>query len=151
MPQPTRLLMLLAVLLLACGGPEPLGGSDAPPDGVYEVLAVEREAGALPAADAESRVLLHDRRYVRGGADLPPDHVLLRLPGFAPLELAQPPEHGETDGRPALLLTLTPSAGQALTDLTTRARHAAVVIGGQVVTVHRIRTPIEGGTLQVSC
>jgi len=144
-----RLLPLLAVLLVGCAGPEPQ--SDELPDGVYEVLAVERDAADLPAADAESRVLLHDRRFVQGGAEVPPDHVLVRLPGFAPLELAEAPTPGQADGRPVLLLTLSPAAGQALTELTTRAEHAAVLIGGQVVTVHRIRAPIEGGTLQVSC
>jgi hypothetical protein len=145
------LLLLLFASLGACADPDTVETPDGLADGVYEVLAVEREREALPAERPDTRVLVHDHRYVQGGSEQAPDYVLLRLPGYAPLDLARPPAPGESEGRPVLLLNLEPAAGKALEDLTSRAEHAAVVIGGQVVTVHRIRVPIEGGMLQVSC
>ncbi len=148
---PLPLLLLLFAVLGACADGDSVGTPDELADGVYEVLAVHRERAPLSGEGPDTRVLVHDHRYVQGGADEAPDYVLLRLPGHAPLDLARPPTPGEADGRPVLLLTLEPEAGQALEDLTSRAEHAAVVIGGRVATVHRIRVPIKGGTLQVSC
>ena len=149
----SSLFLLLLALLCACACAEP--ASVAPPDrlenGVYEILAVEPDARALPAPGPETRVMVHDHQYVQGGAELPPDHVLLRVPGHAPLDLGRPPTQGESNGRAVLLLQLEPVAGEALAKLTARAEWAAVVVGGRIVTVHRIRVPIEGGGLQVSC
>ncbi len=148
-----RLCLSLVLLAGACGcsDPEPVPPPAALKDGVYEVLAVEGDPGALPTPDAETRVLTYDRQFIAGGSQLAPEYVLLRVRGHAPLELAKPPTEGEADGRPALLLTLRPEAGKTLAALTSKASRAAVVIGGTIVTLHRVRAPIEGGRLQVSC
>ena len=152
---PRRLLPLVFALACACAcacaDSSPVATPAVLADGVYEVLAVERDRAALPEPDSDTRVLIHDRKYLRGGADEPPDYLLLRVPGYAPLDLARPPTQGMTEGRPVLLLALEEDAGKALTELTSRAERAAVVVGGDVVTVHRIRVPIEGGHLQISC
>jgi hypothetical protein len=148
---PRHLLPLVFALACACADSSPAPTPVALPDGVYEVLAVEGDRAALPAPGPETRVLIHDRKYLRGGSEEPPDYLLLRVPGYAPLDLARPPTQGMTEGRPVLLLALEEDAGKALTELTSRAERAAVVIGGDVVTVHRIRVPIEGGHLQISC
>ena len=147
----TYLPLLLFLCTCACGEPEPVSRPEALEDGVYEVLAVGGDRDALPAADADARVLTFDRQFIAGGAELAPEYVLLRVPGHAPLELAQPPTEGEANGRPVLLLSLKPEAAKALTALTSKARRAAVVVDGTIVTVHGIRVPIEGGLLQVSC
>ncbi|MHC4940733.1 MAG: hypothetical protein ACYTHK_17470 [Planctomycetota bacterium] len=135
-----RWVLFLLPAWIACAAPLP--------NGVYEVRASGAEP---PAADAQSRVLVFDRQFIRGGDEIPPEYVLLDTTGYAPLDLAEPPEQAEVNGRAVLLLTLTPDAGRALTELTTHAERAAVVVGGEVVTVHRVRVPIEGGRLQVSC
>ena len=49
------------------------------------------------------------------------------------------------------MITLEPEAGRALETLTGRIDQAALVVQGQIVTVHRVRVPIEGGKLQVTC
>ena len=145
------LLFFVFVLAGACADPAPKISTDALPDGVYEVLAVESDREALPSADEGTRVLVFDRQFLADGDELPPEYVLLRIQGHAPLALAKPPAAGEAHGRPALLLNLDEDAGKALQALTTRAKRAAVVVNDTIVTVHRIRVPIEGGGLQVSC
>ena len=55
------------------------------------------------------------------------------------------------DGREYELPMVEGSEGERAVDSSQRADRAAVIVGGQVVTVHRIRVPIEGGKLQVSC
>ena len=132
-------------LLFAVGCAAPL------PNGVYEVRGTTPFEPELPAADAQTRVLVFDRQFIRGGTEIPPEYVQLNTSGFAPLDLAEPPEQAEMDGRAVLRLTLKPDAGRALAELTARADRAAVVVGGEIVTVHRVRVPIEGGRLQVSC
>lgn len=135
----------LLILLTGCATGSPLA------DGVYEVRAVEPTTDALPAAGPHEQVLLFDRQFLRDAESIPPAYVLVRRSGYAPLILAKPPTPGERNGRDTLLLTLTPEAGSALTALTSRADRAAVIVDGAIVTVHRVREPIEGGRLQVSC
>ena len=160
MPRPRTPVALLALTLLGlalalapgCGDPSPPPRDAAAlPDGVYEVLAVAPTPAELPAGGPDSRVLPFDHAYLQGGAELPPEHVLLRTIDAAPLDLAEAPSEGAMGGRPVLLLTLEAEAGAALERLTAKAKRAAVVVDGRIVTVHRIRVPIEGGRLQVSC
>ena len=145
------LCLFLVVCVCACSGPDHDPRTDALADGVYEVLAADDDPSALPSGGAGTRVLVFDRQFIDGGSALPPEHVLLRIEGHAPLDLTAPPTTSEANGRPVLLLTLDAEAGRSLEALTSRAERAAVVVGGTIVTVHRIRTPIEGGRLQVSC
>jgi preprotein translocase subunit SecD len=49
-------------------------------------------------------------------------------------------------------LKLKPKAAQALEDLTRGhlGRQVAIVIGGEVVTMHKVRTVIKGGDVQIT-
>ncbi|MEM7262010.1 MAG: hypothetical protein AAF488_08460 [Planctomycetota bacterium] len=84
-------------------------------------------------------------------SELRPDPEWLVLPSTpsVPLELMEPPTVEEG----ALFVTLTESAGRQLFEFTQRSvgRPVAVVIGGEIVTVHVIRTALTGGQLQISC
>lgn len=153
MRQVNRQSAFLLGLLLALSGCNTPSEPATPPlaDGVYEVIASAAEASGLPRVTADTRALIFDRQFVRDGAAEPPEHLLIRVTGHAPLELAEPPTTSEANGRRSLLLTLREEAGQALQELTTHATRAAVIVDGQVVTAHGIRTPIVGGKVQVSC
>ena len=142
---------ILFLFLCGCAEPDAEITPDPLPDGVYEVLAVEAEASALEADGPGTRVLPFDHAFLRGGEEEPVEFVLLRTEGAAPLDLAEAPTSSTMGDRPVLLLRLDEPAGAALKALTARARRAAVVVNGAIVTVHRIRVPIEGGRLQVSC
>ena len=66
-----------------------------------------------------------------------------------PLDLAETPS--EEPGR--LLLTFTAGAAKKLASFTEKSvgKRVALVIGGEVVTIHTVRQAIAGGKLQVSC
>ena len=89
------LIPLLALALAACG--EPVPADRELPDGIYEVMAVASSPSELPAERAGTKILEYDWSYVRGGEDLPAQHVLLRRDGYTPLERAS------AAGRPACL------------------------------------------------
>lgn len=148
----TRTLLFGMVFVLsACGTKEVTHTDSVLPDGIYEVVASAASADALPSASSDTRVLRYDRRFVQGGDEVPPDYLLVRLSGFAPLDLAEPAKPSEMNGRPVLLLALESEASAALTALTTHAKAMAIVIGGEVTSSHRVREPLRGGRLQVSC
>lgn len=117
-------------------------------DGLYPVVASEDSAEKLTVA-AGHRAVINDRRFVKPELRPEPEWVLLpNVPAVA-LELAEAPTEG--DGR--LNLTFTTQAAQNLASFTEQSigKRVAIVIGGDVVTIHVIRTSIDGGKLQVSC
>lgn len=72
---------------------------------------------------------------------------------FVALELAEEPEGIEQpDKRINLMLTLSDNATEQLANFTEKNldRHVAIVIGGKAVTIHKIRTRIEGGKMQIT-
>jgi len=140
--------LLLTVLAL-------VGCNDAPDQrlvqGVYEVVSVVEDPGALPLAGPGERWFPYAPSAVEDGA---PQRFLLREDGAVPLDLARNPLYSEDEeGRKQIALTLTPKAGSALADLTRRlvGGRAAVVIGGVVVSFHKIRQPILGNSIVISC
>jgi preprotein translocase subunit SecD len=119
--------------------------------GVYEVISVVEEPGALPLAGPGERWFPYAPSAVDDG---PRRHFLLREDGAVPLELAQDPVCSEDEqGRKQIALTLTPEAGSALADLTRRlvGGQVAVVIGGEVISSHKVRQPILGNAVVISC
>ena len=143
-----RAYFLLAALALA-------GCSDAPEQlverGVYEVVSVVEEPATLPAAGPGERWFPYAPSAVDDG---PPRRFLLREDGAVPLELARDPVYSEDEeGRKQIALTLTPEAGSALADLTRRlvGGRVAVVIGGEVISFHKVREPILGNGVVISC
>ncbi|MBI4880173.1 MAG: hypothetical protein HY812_11020 [Planctomycetes bacterium] len=119
--------------------------------GVYEVVSVVEEPGALPAAGRGERWFRHAPAADDGG---PARSFLLREEGAVALELAAEPLASEDEeGRRQIALTLTPGAGRALADLSRRVvgGQLAVVIGGEVISCHKVREPLLGDSVVISC
>ena len=96
------------------------------------------------------------KEFARGDAAEPPEYLIVGTRPDVPLDLADSPTSGkDAEGKAFVNLTLAPEASRKLSDFT--AKHAeegasvAVIIGGRVVTRHKIRAKIEGGQLRVSC
>jgi preprotein translocase subunit SecD len=124
------------------------------PDGVYAVLRENaKEKDLLPLKDGE--VLLVDRqRYQSKDAKVPPRFLVVHAAPEVTLDLAAKPK-ADKDGDEIvrILLTLRPKAATALERLTGQriGKHVAIVVGGEVVTVHQVRAAIRGGQVQITC
>jgi preprotein translocase subunit SecD len=123
------------------------------PAGVY---AVQRDSvkkkDVLPLKDGEVLVVNH-YRYEKKGDDQPPRYVVVRSVPEVALELASEPK-AEKEGKEVvrILLKLKPKAASALERLTReqRGKAIAIVLGGEVVTMHKVREAIKGGEVQIT-
>jgi preprotein translocase subunit SecD len=122
-------------------------------DGVY---AVRRDSldkkDLLPVKEGEALVV-HHHRYVKKGDKEPPRYLVVRSAPEVALDLLGKPR-AIKDGTEVtgILLTLKPKATRALEQLTRDrlGRQIAIVIGGEVVTMHKIREVIKGGEVQIT-
>ena len=123
------------------------------PDGVY---AVQRdslaETDVLPLKDNE--VLLVDHhRYLKTDEKNPPRFVVVHAAPEIILDLAGEPKAVTEGGEVVrILLTLKPKEAEALERLTSdrRGRLIAIILGGEVVTMHKARETIKGGAVQIT-
>jgi hypothetical protein len=87
-------------------------------------------------------------------ADMRTGGVVLDTDEYVPIRLSAPPDtaHHEERNNTKLMLDLTRESGDALEDFTGRnlGRRVAIVIGGQVTTMHGIKAKITGGKLQIT-
>jgi len=122
------------------------------PDGVYAVLRDSLTKNeVLPLRSGESLVV-HRHRYLKN-ADEPPRFVVVGNTPDVLLDLDGQPK-AIKDGAEVvgLLLKLRPKAAEALERLT-RDRvggQVAIVIGSEVVTMHKVRGVIKGGEVQIT-
>jgi hypothetical protein len=146
--------LLAPALLLGCAAWAP---AVAPPprklpDGVYAVRRDGlKKSAVLPLRGTEALVI-HRHRYLKKGGE-PPRFVVVGTAPEVTLDLDGEPK-AIKDGAEVvgILLKLRPKAARALERLTGRARppQVAVVIGGEVVTVHKVRGAIKGGEVQIT-
>ncbi len=123
------------------------------PDGVY---AVQREG--LKEKDVQplgkDEVLAVDRdRFSRGDTKEPPRFLVVHPAPDVRLDLAEEPRADRENGEVVrIFLKLKPEQAKALEKLTRerRGRQVAIVLAGEVVTVHKVREAITGGEVQIT-
>ncbi|MDX1406765.1 MAG: hypothetical protein R3330_01495 [Saprospiraceae bacterium] len=144
---PRRLAVVCGLLCLAFAL---RGQADQLPDGVYPVVNAYQQDPAI--SDSSTRVISYNYRIVDSTAQS--DRFLeVVVKDYAPLHLDRAPERvRQADDRSHLFLTLDRRAGRQLKRLTRKyaGGRVAMVIGGEAVTMHKIRTPITGGRLQIT-
>ena len=139
-------LLLMMLSSFGCDSPE---HSSKLADGIYGVIAFEDQLSALPSAKAGQCVIEFSPRFVKDSVGEPSEWFLLDLKSFAALELTEPP----ADLGDKIELAFTRKTQKALTELSADfiGKRVAIVIGGEVVTAHKVREKIEMGQLQISC
>jgi hypothetical protein len=153
---------LCAGLVSACGNepprPEaPVSSRSAPAaalaNGLYAVAGEQREAPAAGAPDPEHIVLPYDPMPVDGEAPPPRRWIELDPSSTVPL-IVQSASLTEEDARglPFLSVTLDRSYTARLEDFTREhlGGRVAVVLDGNVVTVHKVRSVLTDGKMQIS-
>jgi pectinesterase len=150
--------LVAAVLVIASSAPAwwqdktPVPAVRAP-DGVYAVLRDSvKEKEILPLKDGEA-VVVHNQRYLKSDDKQPPRFLVVRVAPDVQPELAEPPKTEKVgDEIVRILLKLQPRAASALERLTGErlGKEIAIVIGGEVVTTHKIREVIKGGEVQIT-
>ncbi len=157
-------MLFLALLWMtpACTrNPTPKGGpatqtehaAAALPNGLYAVI---REASTPDSARLEGpghTVAVYDRKYTDADLTTPPAYLALDTTTYVPLILSGPPD-ARKDGRGWTMLSVTLSREQVkpLEDFT-RAHlggRVAILLDGEVVSMHKVRAVVEGGQLQIT-
>jgi preprotein translocase subunit SecD len=123
------------------------------PDGVYAVLREGRnEKDVLPLKDAEVLVV-HDHRHLKNDDKEPRRFLVVRSAPDVDLDLVGEPQ-AVKEGKEVvrILLKLQPKAATALERLTSDrlGGQITIVLGGEVVTMHKIREVIKGGEVQIT-
>jgi preprotein translocase subunit SecD len=123
-------------------------------DGVYAVLREGlQEKDVLPLARGEA-LLVNRHRYAKKDDKEPPRYLVVRATADVDLDLVgEPKSIKNRDDVTGILLQLQPKAAIALERLTSNAqgRPIAIVIGGDVVSSHKVREAIKGGQVQITC
>jgi hypothetical protein len=124
-----------------------------PPDGVYAVLRASlKEQDVRPLKGGEG-VVVHRHRYLKKDDKEPPCFVVVRAVPDVALDLAgEPKAVKDGEGVVRVLLKMRPKAALALERLTTDrlGKQIVIVLGGEVVTMHKIRNVIKDGDVQIT-
>jgi preprotein translocase subunit SecD len=123
------------------------------PAGAYAVRRDGlKEKDVLPLKDGEV-LLVHRHQYVKKGDKEPPRFLVVRSAPEVALDLIGEPKAVKEKGEVVrIVLKLQPKAAKALERLTRDhlGRQVAIVLGGEVVTKHKVREVIKGGDVQIT-
>jgi preprotein translocase subunit SecD len=123
------------------------------PDGVYAVLRESaNEKDLLPVKEGETLVM-HRHRYLKKDEKESPRFAIVRAVPDVELDLAGKPKAEKEEMEIVrILLKLKPKAATALERLTRDqvGKQVAIVVGGEVVTMHKVRDVIKGGDVQIT-
>jgi Tol biopolymer transport system component len=150
--------LLVALLFIGSDTPASAQGKTPesprqPPDGVYAVLRESlKEQDVLPLTNGEVLVV-HRHRYLKTDDKQPPRYLVVRSAPDVALTLAGEPKavkEGEEVVR--ILLKLQAKAAAALERLTSDQTHRpiTIILGGEVVTTHKVREVVKDGQLQIT-
>jgi hypothetical protein len=131
----------------------PVTGSRSLANGVYAVLREGRTRAEVQTDKGQEAVLVYDRKYSDADKDRQPIYVALDASSFVPLLLAGPPNTERDDrGWTLLNVTLAPQHVKTLENFTRSHLDGlvAVVIDGEIITMHKVRTVIEDGRARIT-
>lgn len=121
-------------------------------DGIYLIeRRGDTDEETLPLAANERRIEFNQEFIDKTDQDA--KYIVINVDEFAPLELREHPEaQDQEDGRKLLWLSLSDRAKVQLTDFTTRHLNqlTTIVVNGEALTMHKIRSVIDGGYLQIT-
>ena len=123
-------------------------------DGLYLILRSAHERKSLRPLGETEKLVANDFHFLEPAEREPVIYLVLQSKPFVPLILGSNPSEDkeESTGKPRLQLQLAEDQ-QALLEEFTRAHMGemiAIVIGGDVVSTHKVKSVILGGRLQIT-
>ncbi len=122
-------------------------------NGFYIVSKKAPELKDVEPVGQDEYALLYDYHLLDPSEREAPCYVVLKTASFIPLSLAEKPQRGEdTKGKSMLGLQLSQDQVSPLERFTkiNLGGTVAIVIGGDVVTMHQIKQKISGGRVQIT-
>ncbi len=144
-----RWLPVFASFAVCVGFTEPVP----PANGIYAVLAEGLTREEARVEKAPHAILVYDRKYSEADRNAPPRYVGVDTSRFVPLVLAGPPQARKDErGWTLLSVKLAPEHVKPLEEFTRThlGGTVAIVIDGEIVTMHKVRTVIRDGEAQVT-
>ena len=124
------------------------------PDGLYRVHRSDCKAENLAPPKLSERLLRNDYHFLEPAERQPARYLVLQTSPFVPLTLGADPSEDteEGSGKPRLQLQLTEDQIAPLEEFTRMClgKTIAIVIDGEVVTTHQVKSVITGGRLQIT-
>lgn len=128
-------------------------GSNVLRDGLYPVLWEATTPDSATLGISQHVVLSYDRKYTGSTQSDPRTYLAIDTTSSVPLILeGQPEALRDGSDRALLSVTLAREYAEALEEFTTEhlGEGVAILIDGEVVTMHKLRSIIRGGKLQIT-
>jgi preprotein translocase subunit SecD len=123
------------------------------PNGFYVVLNEGSSREAVQTDSIPNIVLLYDGKYVDSSQTASPSYVALDTASFVPLILeGSPTANKDGSGHTLLGVTLSKKYIGTLENFTKAhlGGRVAIVLDGEIITMHRIRSVISEGKIQIT-
>jgi preprotein translocase subunit SecD len=121
-------------------------------DGLYRVIRIDTSETQLNTLMPDEKALFFSQMFEDyNGTEY--SRIVIDRTEFVPLELEESPKtEAETDQKKKLLLTLTPEASEQLKAFTEKyvLQRVALVVDGEVLTIHKIKVALTSGLLQLT-
>lgn len=121
-------------------------------NGIYLVRKEAFKASDLKPIDKDKeQLLVNDYKFFQSDERQKTKYLVIKKAPFIPITTNSKPELGKDDeGKPKLLISLAEDQIKPLAQFTTknRGKEIAIVIGGNVVSCHKIKEPITQGKIQ---
>lgn len=123
------------------------------PDGLYRVIRLTEDKAAVGSLGYGEKLLVNDFSFLEPEERGTTEYVVLQTAPFIPFSLAKTPtKDKDAQGKPKLLLQLSEEQAKPLEEFTRQytGQKVAIVVGGEIVTIHKVREPITGGRIQIT-
>jgi len=122
------------------------------PDGLYLIVKIDTLATQVDTLSSKEIAIYFGKLFEDFNSDgyL---RIIIDSTEYVPLELEKAPTtEQQTESKKKLLLSLTKEASEKLKSFTTNhvMNRVAIVVDGEVLTMHKIKVPITSGQLQIT-
>lgn len=122
-------------------------------DGLYLIQREGKSEKEILPLKSSEHILINDYEFLAPEERGDTTYIVVSQRSFVPMILASAPvKSNDNAGKPKLEISLAEDQIRPLEKFTTEnlMKSVAIVIGGKVVTMHKIKVPINGGKMQIT-